>query len=147
MTIHLYLVGGWTNPSENMLVRLNHFPKDRGEHKKISEIETTNQICMVWSPKNLFFFFATRRGIIRHNSFSNARRLPKGKFHWGSCTKIGIVVVVTVTVITILLLLGRNYIHKKSLTPWPFFSLEKKHNQNNTFGGVEKVLYINTYCI
>ena len=32
-----YLVGGWTNPSthlKNMLVKLDHFPKDRSEKKR-----------------------------------------------------------------------------------------------------------------
>ena len=103
-----------------------------------------DQICMVWSPKNLLFSFATRRGIIRHNNFSNARRLPKGKFHWGSCTKIGIIVVVTVTVITVT---GKELHPQKILNTMTLLLFGKKHNQNNTFGGVEKVLYINTYCI
>ena len=28
------LVGGWTNPAEKMLVKLDHLPRDRGENKK-----------------------------------------------------------------------------------------------------------------
>ena len=28
------LLGGWTNPFEKICVKLDHFPKDRGEHKK-----------------------------------------------------------------------------------------------------------------
>ena len=28
-----HLVGGWTNPPANILVKLDHFPRDRGENK------------------------------------------------------------------------------------------------------------------
>ena len=39
--VHLFLVGGWTNPSEKY-ARQNGFifPNFRGEHKKISETTT-----------------------------------------------------------------------------------------------------------
>ena len=38
---HLLVSGGWTNPiSKNMIVKLDHFPRDRGEHTKIFESTT-----------------------------------------------------------------------------------------------------------
>ena len=30
-----YIVGGWTSPSEKILVKLDHVPKNRGENKKL----------------------------------------------------------------------------------------------------------------
>ena len=32
------LVGGWTTHLKKIFVKLDHFPKDRGEHKKIFEL-------------------------------------------------------------------------------------------------------------
>ena len=34
MCLKLWLVGGWTTHLQNMLVKLDHFPMDRGENKK-----------------------------------------------------------------------------------------------------------------
>ena len=36
--MNLSLVGGWTNPSEKIFVKMDHSPKVRGENKKICEV-------------------------------------------------------------------------------------------------------------
>ncbi len=42
-----YLVGGWTTQLKNMLVKLDHFPRDRGENKKY--LSCHHLVIMAWS--------------------------------------------------------------------------------------------------